>query len=46
MIAEIAALNRTPKLFLEIANRLTGRVDPKPQRSSLLAPIARLLGAK
>ncbi|MGJ5072777.1 AAA family ATPase [Bradyrhizobium oligotrophicum] len=46
MIAEIAALSRTPKLFLDIANRLTGRIDHKPQRSSLLAPIAKLLGAK
>jgi len=46
MIAEIAGLNRTPKLFLDIANRLTGRIDPRPQRSSLLAPIAKLLGAK
>ncbi|WP_315704444.1 MULTISPECIES: CpaE family protein [unclassified Bradyrhizobium] len=46
MIAEIAALSRTPKLFLGIANRLTGRVDPRPARGSLLAPIAKLLGAK
>ncbi|WP_316180122.1 CpaE family protein [Bradyrhizobium sp. SZCCHNRI1009] len=46
MIAEIAALSRTPKLFQDIANRLTGRVDHKPQRNSLLAPIAKLLGAK
>ncbi|MGJ4906670.1 MULTISPECIES: AAA family ATPase [unclassified Bradyrhizobium] len=46
MIAEIAALSRTPKLFQDIANRLTGRIDHKPQRSSLLAPIAKLLGAK
>ncbi len=46
MIAEIAGLNRTPKLFLDVANRLTGRIDTSSQRSSLLAPIARLLGAK
>jgi pilus assembly protein CpaE len=46
MIAEVGALSRTPKLFLDIANRMTGRIDQKPQRSSLLAPIARLLGAK
>jgi pilus assembly protein CpaE len=46
MIAEIAALSRTPKLFLNIANRLTGRADSRPQRPSLLAPIARMLGAK
>jgi pilus assembly protein CpaE len=46
MIAEIAALSRTPKLFLQIANRLTGRIDARPQRSSLLAPLAKLLGAR
>ncbi len=46
MIAEIAGLNRTPKLFLDVANRLTGRIDTSSQRGSLLAPIARLLGAK
>jgi pilus assembly protein CpaE len=46
MIAQIAALSRTPKLFLSIANRLTGRVESRPQRGSFLAPIARLLGAK
>lgn len=46
MIAEVAALNRTSKLFLQIANRLTGRIDPRQQRSSLLAPITRLLRAK
>ena len=45
MIAEIAGLGRTPKLFRDLANRLTGRTEP-PQRSSLLAPIARLLGVK
>jgi pilus assembly protein CpaE len=46
MIAEIASLNRTPKLFLELAKRLTGQVVGPPQRRSLLAPIARLFGAK
>ncbi|MGJ4931633.1 AAA family ATPase [Bradyrhizobium sp. HKCCYLS2038] len=46
MIAEVGALSRTPKLFQDIANRLTGRVDARPQRSSLLAPIAKLLGAR
>lgn len=46
MIAEIAALSRTPKLFLEIARRLTGRGPDRPARNSLFEPIARLLGAK
>jgi pilus assembly protein CpaE len=46
MIAEIAALSRTTKLFQGLAKRLTGHVDHRPQRGSLLAPIARLLGVK
>jgi pilus assembly protein CpaE len=45
MIAEITGLGRTPKLFRDLAHRLTGRTEPL-QRSSLLAPIARLLGVK
>jgi pilus assembly protein CpaE len=44
MIAEIAALNRTPKLFLELAKLLTGHVVGPAQRSSLLAPLAKLFG--
>jgi pilus assembly protein CpaE len=46
MIAELSALSRTPKLFLALAKRLTGHAVEPPQRSSLLAPIARLFGAK
>jgi pilus assembly protein CpaE len=46
MIAELSAVSRTPKLFLELSKRLTGHVVGPPQRGSLLAPIARLLGAK
>jgi pilus assembly protein CpaE len=46
MIAELSALSRTPKLFLALAKRLTGHAIEPPQRSSLLAPIARLFGAK
>ena len=42
MIAEISGLSRTPKLFLELARRLTGRTEPA-QRASLLG---RLLGTK
>ncbi|MGC2081752.1 MAG: AAA family ATPase [Bradyrhizobium sp.] len=46
MIAEIAALSRTTRLFQELGRRLTGHVDIRPQRGSLLAPIARLLGVR
>ena len=46
MIAEIAALSRTTKLFQGLGRRLTGHVDIRPQRGSLLAPIARLLGVR
>jgi pilus assembly protein CpaE len=46
MIAEIAALSRTTKLFLELSKRLTGHIDLRPQRASVLAPIARLLGVR
>jgi pilus assembly protein CpaE len=42
MIGEIAGLSRTPKLFLDLAYRLTGRTEP-PRRASLLAW---LLGTK
>ena len=44
MIAEIASFSRTNKLFLQLAHRLTGRVESRPQRSALLAPIARFFG--
>jgi pilus assembly protein CpaE len=46
MIAELSGISRTPKLFLDLSKRLTGHVVSPPQRGSLLAPIARLLGAK
>jgi pilus assembly protein CpaE len=39
MIAEIAARHRTAKMFLQLAQRLTGRGDSKKQRGSLLSPI-------
>jgi pilus assembly protein CpaE len=38
MIAEISANHRTARMFLQIARRLTGRAEPKPQRS-LLSPL-------
>ena len=43
MIAEISANHRTSKLFLEIAQKLTGLGDTKKRSSSLLAPIMRKL---
>ena len=39
MIAEIAAGHRTTELFLQIAQRLTGRAEMKRSRSSFLSPI-------
>jgi pilus assembly protein CpaE len=46
MIAEIAASHRTTKMFLQIAQRLTGRGDTKKPRGSFLSPIIRKLRAK
>ena len=43
MIAEISANHRTSKLFLEIAQKLTGLGETKKRSSSLLAPIMRKL---
>jgi len=45
MVAEISASHSTAKMFLQMANRLTGRGDPKKPRGSFLAPILRKLGA-
>jgi pilus assembly protein CpaE len=45
MIAEISGRHRTTGLFLQMANRLTGRSDAKKPRSSFLAPILRKLRA-
>jgi pilus assembly protein CpaE len=39
MIAEIAASHRTAELFRQLAQKLTGRAEPKKQRSSLLSPL-------
>lgn len=46
MIAEIAANHRTAELFLQIAQRLTGRGEAKKTRGSLLAPLLAKLRAK
>ena len=43
MIAEISASHRTSKLFLEIAQKLTGLGETRKKSSSLLAPIMRKL---
>jgi pilus assembly protein CpaE len=39
MIAEISANHRSTEMFLQIAQRLTGRSEIKKKRTSLLAPL-------
>jgi pilus assembly protein CpaE len=39
MIAEISANHRTTDMFLQIAQRLTGRSETKKQKSSFLSPL-------
>jgi pilus assembly protein CpaE len=46
MIAEISAKHRTTEMFLQIAQRLTGRGETKKPRNSFLSPIIRKLRAK
>jgi pilus assembly protein CpaE len=46
MLAEIAARHRTTAMFLQIAQRLTGRGETKKRRGSLLSPILNRLRAK
>jgi pilus assembly protein CpaE len=46
MIAEIAAGHRTTRMFQQIAQRLTGRVENKKPRGSFLSPIMKKLRAK
>ncbi|MDB5635794.1 MAG: putative pilus assembly protein cpaE [Bradyrhizobium sp.] len=46
MIAEISANHRTTKMFLQIAQQLTGRGETKRPRGSFLSPIIRKLRAK
>src|SRR5258705_3133300 len=45
MIAEISAGHRTTKMLLQIARQLTGRIEPKKPKRSLLGPILRKLRA-
>jgi pilus assembly protein CpaE len=45
MIAEITANHRISRTFVQIAQQLTGRGEPKKPRGSLLAPILRKLRA-
>ena len=46
MIAEIAAGHRTSEMFLQIAQRLTGRGETKKSRGSFLSPLLDKLRAK
>jgi pilus assembly protein CpaE len=46
MIAEIAARHRTTEMFVQIAQRLTGRGGTKKLRGSLLSPLMKKLRAK
>ena len=46
MIAEISAGHRISKTFVQIANQITGRGEPKKPRSSLFSPLIRKLRAK
>jgi len=46
MIAEISATHRSTEMFLQIAQRLTGRGESKKPRSSFLSPLIEKLRAK
>ena len=46
MIAEISATHRTSELFLQIAQRLTGRSETKKPKGSLLGPLIEKLRNK
>jgi len=46
MIAEISAKHRTTEMFLQIAQRLTGRSEAKKARTSFLSPLIGKLLAK
>jgi pilus assembly protein CpaE len=46
MIAEISASHRISKMFVQMAQQVTGRGEPKRPRSSILSPIIRKLRAK
>ncbi|MDA9466660.1 AAA family ATPase [Bradyrhizobium sp. CCBAU 53415] len=46
MIAEISASHKSIEMFLQIAQRLTGRSETKKQKSSLLSPLIEKLRGK
>jgi pilus assembly protein CpaE len=46
MIAEISATHRTSEMFLQIAQRLTGRSETKKPKGSLFAPLIDKLRSK
>ena len=46
MIAEISANHKSIEMFLQIAQRLTGRSETKKQKSSLLSPLIEKLRGK
>jgi pilus assembly protein CpaE len=46
MIAEISANHRISRTFVQIANQLTGRSEPKKPRGWILSPILKKLRAK
>src|SRR5580698_7031497 len=46
MIAEVSAGHRTTEMFLQIAQRLTGRGETKKPRGSFLSPLIEKLRAK
>ncbi len=39
MVAEVAATHRTAEMFLQMAQQLTGRAEPKKRRSGLFPPL-------
>jgi pilus assembly protein CpaE len=46
MIAEISATHRTSEMFLQIAQRLTGRSETKKSKGSFLSPLIEKLRSK
>jgi pilus assembly protein CpaE len=46
MIAEVAAGHRTTEIFLQIAQRLTGRAEAKKPKTTFLSPIIEKLRAR
>ena len=46
MIAEISASHRTTEMFLQMAQRLTGRAETKKSKNSLLSPLLQKLRGK